>query len=100
MFRSREGADESTEHELETALRLLRLEFRDRGLVSDDDLQFRDEVDDQSRVRAKRLRKCVAPNRQLGVALAEKRPDKAAKSLYQGRIGDVALVLVELSRRE
>ena len=47
-----------------------------------------------------RLEKRVAPGRELGVALAEKRPHKALKSLHQGRIGDVALVLVELAGRE
>ena len=48
-------------------------------------------------VRPQRLEKRVAPDRQLGVALAEKRPDQALKSLRQRRIGDVALVLVELA---
>ena len=44
--------------------------------------------------------KRVAPARQLGVALAEKRPDQALKGLRQRRIRDVALVLVELAGRE
>ena len=37
---------------------------------------------------------------QLGFALAQKRADQALKGLSQGRIGDVALVLVELARGE
>ena len=44
--------------------------------------------------------KGVAPARQLGLALAEKRPDQALKGLRQRRIGDVALVLVELAGGE
>jgi hypothetical protein len=44
--------------------------------------------------------KSAAPDRQFGVALAEKRADKALERLHQGRIGNVALVLVELARRE
>ena len=42
----------------------------------------------------------VAPTAQLGLALAEKRPHQALKRLRQRRIGDVALVLVELARCE
>ena len=38
--------------------------------------------------------------RQLGLALAQQRPDQALKRLRQRRIGDVALVLVELARGE
>ena len=44
--------------------------------------------------------KRLAPTRQLGVALAEQRPHQALKGLHQRRIGNVALVLVELARRE
>src|SRR5271154_1275184 len=40
MFRKGEDADESAEHEVETALRLLRLELWDRRLVADDGLQL------------------------------------------------------------
>ena len=41
--------------------------------------------------------KRVAPTRQFGVALAQQRPDQALKGLRERRIGDVALVLVELA---
>ena len=44
--------------------------------------------------------KGVAPTAQLGVALAEKRPDEALEGLRQRRIRDVALVLVELAGGE
>ena len=78
----------------------LRLELRDRRLLADDELQFGDEVDHEPRIRLQRLQKRVAPGRQLGVALAEKRPHQALKRLRQGRIGNVALVLVELAGGE
>ena len=42
MFRPGEDADETPEHQLETALRLLRLELGDRRLLADDELQFGD----------------------------------------------------------
>ena len=69
----------------------------DRRLVADDELQFGNEVDHEPPVRAERLQKRVAPGRQFGFALAEKGPDEALKGLRERRIGDVALVLVELA---
>ena len=57
MVRPGEDADEPPEHQLETALRLLRLELRDRRLVADDELQFGDEVGHEPCVRPQRLQK-------------------------------------------
>ena len=45
-------------------------------------------------------RSAVPPPAELRLALAEERADKALEGLGQGRIGDVALVLVELAGRE
>ena len=81
-------------------MRVLRRKIRDRRLFSDDELQFGDEVDHEPSVRAQRLAQGVAPARQLGLALAQKRADKALKGLRQRRIRDVALVLVELAGGE
>ena len=100
MFRSGKYTDESAEHEPETALRLLWLKLRDRRRVTDDELQFGDEVGHEPCIRLERLQKRAAPDRQLGVALAEKRPHEALKSLHQSRIGNVALVLIELAGGE
>src|SRR5580698_10287735 len=97
MFGPGEYANEAPENELETALRLLRLKLGNWRLVSDDELQFGDEVGHELRIQLERLQKRGAPDRQLGVALAEKRPYKALKCLHQGRIGNVALVLIELA---
>ena len=55
MLRPREDADEAPEHQLETALRVLRRKLRDRRLFADDELQFGDEVDHELPVRAQRL---------------------------------------------
>ena len=44
--------------------------------------------------------KGVAPRAQLRFALAEKRPNQALEGLGQRRVGDVALVLVELAGGE
>ena len=59
---SGEDADESAEHQLEAALRLQRLELRDRRLLADDEPQFRDEVGHESTVRTERLEDSVAPH--------------------------------------
>src|SRR5579863_9272406 len=97
MFRPGEYADEASENEPETAFRLLRLKLRDRRLVSDDELQFGNEVGHEPCIQLERLEKRAAPDRQFGVAPAEKKPYKALKCLHQGRIGNVALVLIELA---
>src|SRR5580698_3583166 len=97
MSRQGEYANEALENELETALRLLRLKLRDRRLVSDDELQFGNEVGYEPCIQLERFQKRTAPDRQFGVAPAEKKPYKALKCLHQGRIGNVALVLIELA---
>src|SRR5579862_9714526 len=97
MSRPGEYANEAPENELETALRLLRLKLRDRRLLSDDELQFGNEVGHEPCIQLERLQKRASPDRQFGVALAEKKPNKALKRLHQGRIGNVALVLIKLA---
>src|SRR6516162_2737308 len=98
MFRSGKDVDETPKNELETALRILRCKFWDRGLATEDQPQLRDKVDDELPVRVERLSKRVSPLPQLRVALAEKRPDQPLESLRQGRIRNVTLILVELAR--
>src|SRR4030081_1774431 len=100
MFLAGEEADEASDHQLEPRLRLLRRQLRNRRWFADNELQLGDEVDHEPPVRAQRLHQGVAPTAQLGVALAEKRSHKALKSLHQRRIGDVALVLIELAGGE
>src|SRR3984893_2185975 len=100
MLRPSEYGDESPEHELKTTLCLLRRKLRNWRLFTDDELQVGDEVDHEPSVWPQRFQQGVAPARQLGLGLAEKRPRKALESLHQCRIGDVAFVLVELTLRE
>ena len=100
MFGPREDAEKPPEHQLETALCLLRWKLHDGRLLSDQELQFGDHVNHESSVRAQRLGERVAPAGELGVALAQKRADQALKRLRQRRIGDVALVLIELAGGE
>ena len=52
MFRPCEYADKSPEHQLEATLRVLWRKIRDWWLLSDDELQFGNEVHDEQPVRA------------------------------------------------
>src|SRR5689334_4973357 len=97
MPRAGKDADEAPQGQLKTPLRVLRRKLRDRRLVSDDQLQIRNEVDYQPSVRAECLDELSAPTAHLGVALAEKRLHEAAECLHQRAIGNVALVLIELA---
>src|ERR1700731_817535 len=47
MFRSSEDADKPAKYELETNLRFLRRQLRNRCLFPDDELQFRNEVSNE-----------------------------------------------------
>ena len=55
MFRPGKHTEKAPEDELEAALGVLRRELRDRRLVAEDELQFRDNVDHEPPVRAQRL---------------------------------------------
>ncbi|MNI20103.1 hypothetical protein D3C73_735620 [compost metagenome] len=66
-----EHADESPEHQQETALRLLRFQGLHGRRVTDDELQFRNQVGHQPRFGVQGVLQCIAPLRQLGVVLAQ-----------------------------
>ncbi len=100
MLRSGKDADKPSKHQLETPLRVLRRQLGHRGLFSNDVLEFRHQVDYEPSIRAESLQEGVAPTAQFGVALAQKRPHEALKSLSESRIRDVTLVLIELARGE
>ncbi|MGY3470974.1 hypothetical protein ACVW0I_007845 [Bradyrhizobium sp. LM6.11] len=98
MFRPREYADKSPEHQPKTALRILWRQLGDRWLFADDVLQFRDEINNEPTVRFERLEQRLSPLPQLRFGLAQKRTDQALKGLRKGEVRDVALVLVKLAR--
>ena len=100
MLLAREHAEEAPENHLKAVPGVLRRQVRDRRLFPDHELQLGNEVDDELAVRAQRLAQGVPPPAKLRLALAEKGPHEAAEGLGQGGVRDVALVLVELARRE
>ena len=55
MFRSREDTDELPKHQLKAPLRVLWRKLRNRWRLPDEELQFRNEIDHQPRVRSQRL---------------------------------------------
>src|SRR5207302_9573206 len=97
---AREDAEEAPENHLETVLRVLRRQVRDRRLCPDHHLQLGNQVHDELTVRAQRLAQGVPPPAELRLALAQERADKALESLSQRGVRDVALVLVEFAGRE
>src|SRR5213594_3729043 len=72
MFGLSENPDESPEHELEPALRVLGRELGDRRLLSHDELELRYQVQHQPSVGFQRLAERVSPAGQLRLALAQK----------------------------
>src|SRR5262245_3607811 len=100
MFRPSEDADELSEHHLETPLRVLWRKLRNRQRLSDDELHFRNEIDNQSCIRSQRLPQCITPWREVRFVLPEQWPDQVLKGLCQRRVGYVALVLIELAGSE
>ena len=87
--------------QLEAVARLLRRQLGDRRLRADDELQLGDEIDDQLAVRAERLVRAVAPVGDARASLWPRSvPDELLEGLRERGIRDVALVLIELARRE
>ena len=100
MLGPSEDSEKPSEHELEAALRVLWRQFRDHGLVADDDLQVGDEIHHELAVRSERLMERLSPATQFVVAFGQERTDQALKGLREGRVRNVAFVLVELARRK
>src|SRR4029453_2724652 len=96
MLGPSEDSQKPSEHELEAALRVLWRQFRDHGLVADDDLQVGDEVHHELAVRSERLMERMSPATQFVVAPGQERTDQTLKGLGEGGVRNVAFVLVEL----
>src|SRR6516164_11298983 len=100
MFRPSEHPDELPKHQLETPLCVLWWKLRYRRLLSDNVLHFGNKSRNQSCVRSQCLAQRIAPRRKVHFAFAEQRPDQVLEGLRQSRVGNVALVLIELAGSE
>src|SRR6266851_4603892 len=87
MFGFSENPDESPQHELEQALRVLGREIGDGRLLSHAELELRDQVHHQPSVGFQRLAERVTPAGQLRLALAQKRLDQLPKGLGERGVG-------------
>src|SRR5580704_7471983 len=97
MLRSRERAQETPEHQLETAPRFLRWQFCHAWLFADDEFDFGYEIDHQLAIRPQRLQKGVPPMVHLGFTLGEDLTHQRLECLRQGSVWYVPLVLVEFA---
>src|SRR5579864_848413 len=100
MFMPREYANKSSKDLLKASLRVSWRNFRNRWLFSDHELQLGNQIHYELPVRIHCFAKRLPPLAQLCFGLGQKWTHEALKSLRQGRVGNVALVLVELARRE
>src|SRR3984957_12541539 len=100
MFLAREHAQEAPENNLEAVLRVLWWQIWNRRLFTDNKLEFRNDIDDQLTIWTERLEQAVPPPAERLLVLGEERADQGLERLAQGRVWDVALVLVELAGRE
>ena len=100
VLRPGERAEEAPEHQLEAVLRLSRRQVWNGRLFPEDELQFRDGVDDQLPVWAHRIPQGAAPLTHLPFTLHEDLTDQGLEGQCQGCIRDVTLVLVEFARCE
>src|SRR6202012_2428897 len=100
MFRPREYTAEAPEHQLEATLRVLRRQVWSGRLFPDKEFYFWDEIDDELAIGTQSCLHGVPPMTNLYFALGEDLMNQHLESPCQGRVGNVAFVLVELGRRE
>src|ERR1700733_14482344 len=94
---AREHGKKASEHHLEAVLCVSQRQVRDRRLFTNNELQLRNQIDDELTIQSKRAAKGFAPPAKLFLALGEDRAHEALEGLADGRVRDVALVLVELA---
>src|SRR5271157_2035907 len=97
MLRPREQADEPPEHQLATVLRISQRQVWNGRLFPNDKLNLRDEANEELPIRLERLLQGTTPPVYFGFTLDEDLTDQRPQGLCQGRVRDVALVLIELA---
>ena len=93
----REHAKEAPKYHLEAILRVLGRQVRDRGLLSDHQLQLWNQVHDELTIGTQRVAERLPPAAKFHFALAQEGADKALEGLGKRGVWDVALVLVEFA---
>ena len=95
-----ERTEEPPEHQLEAVPCVLRRQVWNQRLFPDYELHLGDEIDDELATWTKCFMKSMAPMVYFRFAPDEDLPDQGLESLCQGRVRDVAFVLVELAHGE
>src|SRR5215469_8481014 len=98
VLRPREHTDKTAEHKLKAMLCFLGWKFGNWWLLSDDELQFRNQIHNELPVPTEGITKGITPFVQLLFALAQQGTDKVLKGLRERGIRNVALKLIELPR--
>src|SRR5258707_7385025 len=93
---AREHPEEALENHLESVLRVLRRQVRDRWLFPNHEFQLGNEIDHELTIRAQRLAYGDSPAAKLLLALSAERADKALKCLAYRDVRDVRAALVEI----
>jgi hypothetical protein len=100
VFRPGEHAEKTSEHELETALCVLRRQFGDRWQLAKNCPEVGDEIRHELCIRSERLPERMSPPIELVFALGKKRADQMLEGLCERGVWNVALVLIKLARRK
>src|SRR4051812_29422721 len=100
MLASREDIQESTEGRDEAALRLQRRKRGDVRLRSEKKLQIGKDVGQHSSVGMHGRFECGSPASDLRVRVDQQPADQLVKSLRQAGVGNVLLLLIELTCRK
>ena len=95
-----EHAEEPLEQEVEPVLGLRGSQDRHRGLLPDDELHGRDDVDDDLAIDSQGAEQRIVPPANSLLAFRQQLPHEAPERLCQAPIGSVANQLVELPRDE
>src|SRR5215471_21251287 len=83
VLRPREHADKTPEYQLKTMLCVLGWKFGNWWLLSDDKLQFRNQIHNELPVPTEGITKGITPLVQLLLALAQQGTDKVLKGLRE-----------------
>src|SRR6185312_1876738 len=97
MLRSGEHSEKAPKNHLKAPLHLLRRQLGDRVLFTNDEFQLRDEVQHELAIGTQRVTERLMPVVELHVALRQQRTYQALKGLCHDGIGNISLVLIELT---
>src|ERR1700728_781003 len=100
MLRAGESAEETPEHQLETAPRFLRWQFCHGLLFAYEEFDFGYQVDHQLAIRPQRLQKGLPPMVHLGFTFDQDLTHQHLECLCHRCVRYVSLVLVELAGGE